>query len=508
MESNSTRIAKNTFFLYIRSFFVLLISLYTSRIVLRELGVEDFGIYNVVGGVIGMISFLNSSMASTYQRYFNFEMGKKNEKRLVDLFRSSITVQLIYAAIITIIAETVGLWFLNTQLVISPNRMIAAQWVYQISILSFVITVFQAPFTALIIANEKMNIFAIVSILDAVLKLLIVFVLPYIDYDKLIIYSFLLFSITLLNSLIYIIICKRKFSTCVISLNWNRENLKALFSFGSWSMIDSLSQALKSQGLNILLNIFFGSVVNAARGIAYQVLNAINQFVLNFQTSFRPQLTKSYAEKDFDYMYKLYYSSTKISFFMLWCLSLPIIMETPKILELWLGDNVPEYTIVFTRIILLTALVSAYANPTSGIAYATGKIKTFNIFVSGLNLLIVPIAYLFLKLGFGPESAMIVSLIMSVLVQIVRLFILRKLLPFSLRAYFKEVIKPTIVVFLLTPILPYICKHIMPETLVYNVLICVISVINVGIFTWVIGLNKEEKYLILSKLNSFIKHKI
>jgi hypothetical protein len=183
-------------------------------------------------------------------------------------------------------------------------------------------------------------------------------------------------------------------------------------------------------------------------------------------------------------------------------------METPKILELWLGDNVPEYTIVFTRIILLTALVSAYANPTSGIAYATGKIKTFNIFVSGLNLLIVPIAYLFLKLGFGPESAMIVSLIMSVLVQIVRLFILRKLLPFSLRAYFKEVIKPTIVVFLLTPILPYICKHIMPETLVYNVLICVISVINVGIFTWVIGLNKEEKYLILSKLNSFIKHKI
>jgi O-antigen/teichoic acid export membrane protein len=289
MESNSTRIAKNTFFLYIRSFFVLLISLYTSRIVLRELGVEDFGIYNVVGGVIGMISFLNSSMASTYQRYFNFEMGKKNEKRLVDLFRSSITVQLIYAAIITIIAETVGLWFLNTQLVISPNRMIAAQWVYQISILSFVITVFQAPFTALIIANEKMNIFAIVSILDAVLKLLIVFVLPYIDYDKLIIYSFLLFSITLLNSLIYIIICKRKFSTCVISLNWNRENLKALFSFGSWSMIDSLSQALKSQGLNILLNIFFGSVVNAARGIAYQVLNAINQFVLNFQTSFRPQ---------------------------------------------------------------------------------------------------------------------------------------------------------------------------------------------------------------------------
>ncbi|MBR6641116.1 MAG: hypothetical protein IKL08_02855 [Clostridia bacterium] len=286
MESNSTRIAKNTFFLYIRSFFVLLISLYTSRVVLRELGVEDFGIYNVVGGVIGMISFLNSSMASTYQRYFNFEMGKKNEKGLADLFKSSITVQLIYAAIIVVIAESVGLWFLNTQLVISPNRMVAAQWVYQISILSFVIIVFQAPFTALIISNEKMNIFAIVSILDAVLKLLIVFMLPYINHDKLITYSFLLITITLLNFLIYIIVCKRKFSSCVISLNWNKENLKSLFVFGSWTIVDSLSQALKSQGLNILLNMFFGSVVNAARGIAYQVLSAVNQFVTNFKHLF------------------------------------------------------------------------------------------------------------------------------------------------------------------------------------------------------------------------------
>ena len=507
MESNSTRIAKNTFFLYIRSFFVLLISLYTSRIVLRELGVEDFGIYNVVGGVIGMISFLNSSMASTYQRYFNFEMGKKNEKGLADLFKSSITVQLIYAAIIVVIAESVGLWFLNTQLVISPNRMVAAQWVYQISILSFVIIVFQAPFTALIISNEKMNIFAIVSILDAVLKLLIVFMLPYINHDKLITYSFLLITITLLNFLIYIIVCKRKFSSCVISLNWNKENLKSLFVFGSWTIVDSLSQALKSQGLNILLNMFFGSVVNAARGIAYQVLSAVNQFVTNFQTSFRPQLTKSYAEGDLSYMYKLYYSSTKISFFLLWCLSLPIIVETPMILSLWLGENVPEYTVVFTRIVLLTALISTYANPTSCIAYATGKIKTFNIVVSGLNLLIVPIAYLFLKLGFGPESTMIVSLIMSVMVQIVRLFVLRKLLPFSIRSYFMKVVIPTVIVFILSPILPYLCKHIMQNTPLSSFIICFISVLSVVMFAWLIGLNKEEKNLLISKIK-FIKKSI
>jgi O-antigen/teichoic acid export membrane protein len=271
-------------------------------------------------------------------------------------------------------------------------------------------------------------------------------------------------------------------------------------------MIGSLAYALKSQGVNILLNMFFGSVVNAARGIAYQVLNAVDQFVVNFQTSFRPQLIKSYAEGDLTYMYKLYYSSTKISFFILWCLSLPIIIEIPMILSLWLGENVPEYTVVFTRIILLTTLVSAYANPTSCIAYATGRIKNFNIVVSCLNLLIVPIAYLFLKLGFGPESTMIVSLIMSVIVQIVRLFVLRKLLPFSIRNYFVKVIIPTIMVFLLSPILPYLCKHIMPNALLYSFIVCFISVISVGVFAWFIGLNKEEKNLLLSKVK-FINKK-
>lgn len=500
MESNSSRIAKNTFFLYLRSFFILLISLYTSRVVLKVLGVEDYGIYNVVGGVIGMLSFLNSSMAATYQRYFNYEMGKKNYEGVSNLFKSSLSVQLIYALIIVVIAETIGLWFLDTKLVISPERIIAAKWVYQISVISFVITVFQAPFTALIISNEKMSIFAVISILDAVLKLVIVILLPFIAYDRLIIYAVLLLSITLLDILLYIVICKRKFSTCIISFNWDKNNLKSLFSFGGWGMMGSLAYTLKSQGINILLNMFFGPIVNAARGVAYQVLHAVEMFTTNFQTSFRPQLTKSYAEGDLTYMYKLYYSSTKISFFLLWCLSLPIIIETPAILGLWLGDNVPEYTIVFTRIILLTALVSAYANPTSGIAYATGKIKTFNILVSGLNLLIVPIAYLFLKLGFGPESAMIVSLIMSVIVQIVRLFVLRKLLPFSIRNYFVKVIIPTIMVFLLSSILPYLCKHIMPNALLYSFIVCFISVVSVGIFAWFVGLNKEEKNLLLSKI--------
>ena len=504
MESNSTRIAKNTFFLYIRSFFILLISLYTSRVILKVLGVEDYGIYNVVGGVIGMLSFLNSSMASTYQRYFNYEMGKKNEKGISDLFRSSITVQLLYAVIIIIIAETIGLWFLNTQLIISPDRMIAARWVYQISIISFVIIVFQAPFTALIISYEKMNIFAIVSILDAILKLLIVFLLPYLNYDKLIGYATLLISITLLNLVIYVVICKKKFSTCTISLNWDKKNLKSLLSFGGWGMVGSLAYTLKSQGINIILNMFFGPVVNAARGIAYQVLHAVDMFVNNFQTSYRPQLTKSYAEGNLEYMYKLYYSATKISFYMLWCLSLPIIIETPTILSMWLGDNVPEYTITFTRIILLTALVSAYANPTSAIAYATGKIKKFIVWVSSINLLIVPIGYLFLKLGYGPESTMIVSLIMTIIVQIIRLIIIKKIIKFSIINYVKKVILPTLTILILSPIIPFFVQNKINDSFFSCILICGISVLSVIILICLFGLNKEEKKILISKIKSLI----
>ena len=506
-ESNSTRIAKNTFFLYLRSFFVLLISLYTSRVVLKVLGVEDYGIYNVVGGVIGMLSFLNSSMAATYQRYFNYEMGKKNYEGVSNLFKSSLSVQLIYALIIVVIAETIGLWFLDNKLIISPERIIAARWVYQISVISFAITVFQAPFTALIISNEKMGIFAVISILDAILKLLIVLFLPFINYDSLISYAILLLSITILNLILYVIICKRKFSTCSISLNWNKTNLKSLLSFGGWGMMGSLAYTLQNQGINILLNMFFGPIVNAARGIAYQILTAVDMFIANFQTSFRPQIIKSYAEGDLSYMYKLYYSSTKISFFLFWCLSLPIILETPMILSIWLGENVPEYTIVFTRIILLTALIGVYANPTSAVAYATGKIKDFTIWVSSLNLLIVPIAYLFLKIGFGPESTMIVCLVMSIIVQIVRLFVIKKLLSFSIRYYLKMVIIPTLIVLVLSSITAIFSRYIMSESLLSSFIICFISVISVGVFGWVIGLNTIEKDLLLSKLKFLNKNK-
>ena len=505
--SNSGRIAKNTIYLYFRSLFVLLISLYTSRVILRTLGVVDYGIYNVVGGVIGMLSFLNSNMQATYQRYFNVEMGRGNDAGVMSLLRSSLATQLILAAVVIVIAETLGLWFVKHKLVIPPERMEAALWVYQFAIISFFITIFSAPFGALITAYEHLGAFAVISIIDAVLKLGIVLLLAYVQHDRLVAYAFMLLFISLLDLVFYVFYCKKRIPATTIGLNWNKDNLKSMFSFSGWSIIDLLSQTLKTQGINIVLNMFFGPVVNAARGLSYQINNAVDQFIFSFQTSFRPQLTKSYASGDYNYMIRLYYSATKISYFLIFTISLPIILETPYILHLWLGDNVPAYTVVFTRLVLLIAFVSAFANPTSCIAYATGNIKWFSIIVSGLNLMILPIAYIVLKLGYGPVSAFVVSLVMSILVQLTRIIVTSKLTVIDLYDYFLHVILPTFAYSLLTPWIAYLIIRTMPQGLGRLVLTCILSVLSSLLFVWIVGLNKQEKNLALNKLKSFKKIK-
>ena len=297
-QSNTNRIAKNTVVLYVRSLIVLLISLYTSRVILQALGVVDFGIYNVVGGVISALSFLNWSLQGTYQRFFNVEMARGGTESISRQFKVANSIQLLMALIIVVLAETVGLWFVNTHLVIPADRMIAANWVYQVTIVSAVISVICSPFGALITAYERMDLFAFISIISALLRLVIVFIVKYTMYDKLVTYSVLLLSVSFIDWTLYFFLTKRPFPESSIKLMWDRKLMKSMTSFGGWVIVDSLSQMLKGQGINIVLNLFFGPVVNSARGIAYQVMNAINQFISSFQTSFRPQLTKSYAEGD------------------------------------------------------------------------------------------------------------------------------------------------------------------------------------------------------------------
>lgn len=498
--SNSGRIAKNTMYLYFRSLFVLMISLYTSRVVLRTLGVVDFGIYNVVGGVIGMLGFLSSNMRATYQRYLNVEMGRGNLDGVKKMFQASLATQVIIAAVVLLLSETVGLWFVCNKLVIPEDRMDAALWIYQVAIVSFLLYIFSSPFSAVITAYERMGVFAVISIIDAMLRLAIVLALPWLPGDHLIAYAILLLGIAVFNLFTCVVYGLRNLPSTSLRIHADGPTLRSMFSFSGWSLMGLLAQTLKSQGINIVLNLFFGPVVNAARGISYQILNAVNQFIHSFQTSFRPQLTKSYASGDYNYMKRLYYSATKISYYLIFTLSLPIILETPYILHLWLGDNVPAYTVVFTRLVLLISFVSAFANPTSCIAFATGRIKWFSIIVSGMNLLIVPFAYLFLWLGYGPVSAFVVSLVITILVQLIRIIVTTRLTVLSLTDYFRQVMLPTVIYSLLTPWLAFALTQIMSQGFARLLLTCVLSVTTSLLFVWIVGLDRQEKLMALNKL--------
>lgn len=504
MGTNSSVIARNTIFLYIRSFIVLIITLYTSRVILRVLGVEDYGIYNVVGGVISMIGFLNQTMVATYQRYYNYEMGKNDYMQVLRYFRSAIVVQFLVSGIIVLVAETLGLWFVNSQLTIPSNRLFAANCIYQVSIVSFVLMMLQSPFGALIIAHEKMNYFALISILDAVLKLIIVFLLKAFNVDRLILYSFLLLGVSVVNIVLYYVVCKFKFDIGKLHLSWDKRTIKELLGFGGWGMFGGLANTLRSQGINVLLNIYFGPVVNAARGVAYQVLNAINQFVVNFQTAFRPQLTKLYAKGDFESMYKLYYSASKLSYYLMLFLTLPIIIESSAILHVWLGDNVPDHTVSFLRLVLLTSWVSAFANPTSCIAYATGKINKFISVVGGLNLLILPVAWIVLKLGGSPESTMIVSLVITIIAQVVRILIVKTMIPFSLKEYVYKVVFPSFLVLILALFVPLIISLFMGSGWQRLLIICVVSTFFTGFVVWFVGTNKHEKQIVIDKFEMIV----
>ncbi len=502
MSSNSGKIVKNTVALYARSLFVLAVSLYTSRVVLNALGVEDYGLYNVVGGVISMLGFLNTTMQSTYQRYFNVAMGEGREQEIKVLFRTSLTVQFLLALVVVGLGETLGLWFLNNKLVIPEERMYAAQILYQISIISFVIYVFKAPFGALITAYERMSIYAIFAIIETILKLGIVFIVMVANCDKLILYSMLILSITIFDISLNVGFCKKKISTTDIGFNWSREILKKMLSFSAWSTIGTLAYTLKSQGLNIVLNLFFGIVVNAARGIAYQVLTAVNYFISSFQTAFRPQLTQKYASGDYAAAMRLYYSATKLSYYFIFTISLPILLETPYILHIWLGNAVPEYSVVFTRIILLTAFVSAFANPTTVIAYATGNIKNFSIVVSFFNLMIVPVAYLFLKLGYGPTSAMVVSFVFTIIVQIIRLIVVAHITVLKVWDYMKNVVVPIVLYSTLCSVAPLFMKYTLSYGWLKMLVILMVSVISSVCFVWLVGLNKIEKQFIMNKIRN------
>lgn len=501
-SANNKRIAKNTILLYFRMLLTMAVTLYTSMVVLKTLGVDDFGIYNIVGGVVVLFSFLNNAMSTATQRFLNFEMGRGAEGNVNRMFSMSMTAHISIALIVAILAETIGLWFLNTQLNIPADRMNAANWVYQFTILTFCIQIIRVPYNASIIAYEKMSFYAYIGIIEVVLKLLIVFLLLFFGWDKLKLYAVLTCSVTFIVLALYKLYCNKVFSTCRYNFFWDRALYKKLMSFSGWSLFGSVANVGAQQGLNILLNIFFGVAINAAMGIANQVSSAVFGFVSNFQTAFNPQIVKSYAMNDRTYFMNLIFQSSKFSYYLLLLLSIPLLISTDFILEVWL-TNVPEYTASFCRLIILFLLIDAISAPLWMSVQATGEIRNYQILIGGLILLNFPVAYLVLKLGFPPQSVLIVRLLINLLTYFVRIFYLRNKINLPSGKYIREVILVVTLVTLLALPLPMLVDHYIAG---WSGLIATtfVALISTGSCIYAVGLKKDEREI----LNRLVMNKI
>lgn len=503
-SQNNKRIIKNTLLLYARMLLLMIISLYTSRVVLNTLGVEDYGIYNVVSGFISMMGFLAGSLGAASSRFITYDLGVGNMYVMKKTFGNIVTIHLLLAVIIFILGETVGLWFVLNKLQIPEARMTAALFVYQFSIFSFMLTIVSVPYNATIIAHERMKAFAYITIVDAVLKLFIVYLLVVIPYDKLIIYAILFFCIQVFDRAVYGIYCYRHFEETKTKLSFNKKLFKEIFSFAVWTMNGNLAVVGYTQGINVLLNMFFGPVVNAARGIAVQVQGIVQNFCNNFHMALNPQLTKSYAQNDLGHMQQLLKVSSKFSFFLLFIISLPLMLEAPLVLKWWLGI-VPEHTVNFLRLILCSSMLIALSNPLVVSVHATGKIKKFQAIEGTMLLCIVPIAYVLLKFfGIRPEYVFCVHIAVEILTQYARVRIVLPMISMKCIDYLKEVIVPIIKVIVITPILPLIVYHYIDQSVITFFIICSISVICVlgGVYYW--GCIKSEKEFVINKIRQII----
>lgn len=502
-SDNNKRIAKNTVMLYIRMFFTMVVSLYTSRVILQTLGITDYGINNVVGGVVTMFSFLNGAMASATQRYLSVDIATGNAEHLKISFRTAMQIHIFIALAIFVLAETVGLWFVLNKLIIPENRMYAAMWVYQFSVIASMVSIISLPYNADIIAHEKMSAFAYISIMDAILKLLIVYMLVISPFDKLITYSALFLCVNLFDRFIYNIYCKRHFAEVNFSIIIDKALFKEMSSFAGWSLWGNIAAVLFTQGINMLLNMFFGPAVNAARGIAVQVQGVIQGFVANVQTAVNPQITKSYAQHNLKRMHKLMFASSKFCFYLLFLIVLPLSFEAYFVLKVWLGI-VPEHTVWFLRLIMFIMLTETLANPYMIANQATGKVKVYQAVVGGLLLLIVPVAYIVLKLGGNPESVYIVHGSIAIVCQFSRVYMMRNLIKLPMMTYFKNVIIPVVLVAICSFIVPASVYFNMPYGVISFFTVCAISVISTLLCSYFFGTNVFEKNIIKEKAYAVI----
>lgn len=506
-QQNNKRIAKNTLLLYVRMFFVVIVGLYTSRVVLNTLGVSDYGIYNVVGGIVTVLSFLNSGMVTSSQRFISYWLGKGDEEKLSVVFSTSVNIHAAIAIIIFVAAETIGLWFVNTHLNIEMGRMSAANWVYQLSVFSFMVSIMSVPYNSCIVAHEHMNAFAYISILEIFLKLGIVFLLLVVENDKLIVYAILVFCVSLFIRFCYTLYCRHHFRECKYHLIYDKSLCRSMFSFAGWSVVGNLGFSFKDQGSNIILNMFFGTAVNAARGVAMQVSGIINTFSSNFAMSMNPQITKQYAAGEIQRCLNLVYVGARLSFFLLSIVSIPFIINSDYILNLWLG-LVPLYTKEFIVLSLLQTLLYTLSGTTSVALQARGEIKTFQIGVCVIMLSELPIAYILMRLGMPPYFAMYPGILTNIIAVFFRLYLLKKgINECNVRYYVFNVFLRSIVLFSACWILCDYIHSLFSEDFKSVVTTVVISIFVITVIFYVFGLNKAEKCFCREKSIALVKRK-
>ena len=489
------RLAKNTLFLYFRMFLTLLVGLYTSRVVLNVLGVVDYGINNVVGGVVAIFGSLNGAMASTSSRYITFYLGKGDKNRLREIFSTVAYVHIGIAFLVVLLCETIGLWFFYNKMQIPVARLDVAFWLLQFSFAGAFLSMINTPFTGLIIAHEKMDIYAYISIFDVIAKLAIVFLIQVTPFDKLLTYGFLFLVVNIIDFFIYRTYCVKSFDDSHLKFIFDKPLFKELAGYFGWSIAGNVALAFNGQGINMVLNMFFGPAVNAARGVAYQVQNIINQFVGNFQVALNPQIVKTYANKEMERMYNLMYASSKYGFLLLFFLSLPVMVCAHYILKLWLGI-VPEHTVNFLRIILVVCMVNAMANSSIVAAGATGHIRKYTIINSFFVLAPLPLSYIGLKVFHFPELVFFILLLAEIVTLASRLILMHSMIGLSIKEYSIHVFLPNFLVVIVSAWIP-ICLHLfLDEDFTNTVLICLISFLVVAIAIYFVGLNQKEKELV------------
>lgn len=506
---NNKRLAKNTLYLYFRTFFVMLIAIFTSRIVLDSLGVENYGIYNVVGGFVSMFSVLSGTLTAASQRFIAFELGKEKPK-IRKIFSTTLTIHFLLSIIIFIILESFGIWFLNHKMNVSTERLLAANWVFQCSVITFCINIISIPYNAAIIAYERMSVFAYISIFEVLAKLSIAYILYIVSFDVLIVYAFLMLAISIVLRFIYGWYCNKTFKECRYTFLFDKQTFKDMIGFSGWNFIGSSAAILNGQGINLLINIFFGVFFNAARGIAAQVETALNSFVQNFVMALNPQITKTYASGDFNYVNKVIYSGTKYIFYLFLVLCVPIFLNTEYILSLWL-KQVPDYTALFIRYGIVYSLCQSLSQCLYITMLASGKIKKYQIIVGSLSLMAFPTAYLFFKLGLSCEFGYVSMIIFSLICFVSRLFLLKDILPgFSISIFMLKTLLPIMYSLCIT----IICFYFLNKIIIINGIISFIfymfaSILITLCLIYFIGFNKFERSYVVNFISkryfNFIK---